>query len=165
MPDAFETALEFVLKWEGGLSDHVHDRGGKTKYGISKNAYPRLDIENLTLEEAKEIYRRDYWRPLRGDQLPLVLAVISFDFAVNSGVHRATKALQKHVGVRADGVVGPVTVGAARMCDISETVPLLLQDRISFLFWLANQDPDQFQFLRGWVNRVSSLAFLAGTLS
>jgi len=59
-----------VLKREGGYVDDPTDRGGETKYGISKRSYPQLDIKNLTLEQALEIYRKDYWKPSRVEKLP-----------------------------------------------------------------------------------------------
>jgi lysozyme family protein len=61
LPDAWETAIAFVLRMEGGttVENDPHDPGGMTKFGISHKAFPDLDIANLTLEQAKEIYRRE----------------------------------------------------------------------------------------------------------
>ena len=59
----FDLAILHILNFEGGLSNHTNDRGGTTKFGISKKSYPNLDISNLTLEQAKDIYKRDYWQP------------------------------------------------------------------------------------------------------
>jgi hypothetical protein len=61
MSEHFERAVAFVLRHEGGYVNDPRDPGGETKYGISKRAYPRLDIKGLTEADAKEIYRRDYW--------------------------------------------------------------------------------------------------------
>lgn len=164
MTEVFDRAVNFTLQWEGGLSDVAQDHGGLTKYGISQRAYPRLNIRDLTLADAKEIYARDYWRPLRGDQLPPALAVICFDFAVHAGVHRAVTTLQHRIGVRDDGVIGPVTVGAARTADLTETVQKLVTDRADFLLSLAERHVDQQKFLRGWMRRTHALAFLVGGL-
>ena len=51
--DTFQKALAFTLKWEGGYSNNHNDKGGETRYGISKKAFPDVDIENLTLDQAK----------------------------------------------------------------------------------------------------------------
>ena len=110
---AFEHAMEFVLSQEGGFVDDPADHGGATKYGISHTAYPDLDIAALTLDEARAIYRRDYWNPLRLDEMPEALAMLAFDAAVNMGKTAAARQLQAALGVKQDGVVGPVTVGAA----------------------------------------------------
>ena len=66
----FETAVAFVLEQEGGLSNLAGDSGGLTKFGISKNNHPDLDIAGLTQEQAIEIYRMDYWNKLHCNQLP-----------------------------------------------------------------------------------------------
>lgn len=57
----FDKCVEFVLASEGGYVNDKYDAGGETKFGISKRAYPDLDIINLTIEQAKDIYYKDYW--------------------------------------------------------------------------------------------------------
>lgn len=87
---SFQSAFEMVIGTEGGYVNDPHDPGGETKYGISKRAYPDLDIENLTLEQAKDIYLRDYWGPAGcGAAMDDALATLLFDCAVNQGVFRA----------------------------------------------------------------------------
>ena len=63
-----EEWLKRILGHEGGLSDNPKDPGGLTKWGISQRSYPHLDIRNLKVEEAVEIYKRDFLRPLKADQ-------------------------------------------------------------------------------------------------
>ena len=63
----FDRAFRFLIGEEGGYSADPHDPGGETKFGISKRAYPQLDIKSLTLDQAKAIYRRDYWDRLQLD--------------------------------------------------------------------------------------------------
>jgi len=109
----FKHAVELILEHEGGYVNHPDDRGLETNFGISKRAYPEVDIKNLTKTEAKEIYRRDYWNRVMGDDLPFPLALVTFDAAVNSGVSRASKWLQTAVEAYPDGVVGPLTVEGA----------------------------------------------------
>lgn len=92
MREDFERAVEFTLRWEGG---YTVDSGGETKYGISKRAYPELDIRNLTLMQAKEIYHKDYWNRINGDFLSSPLAIVAFDTAVNMGVGVALRLLSK----------------------------------------------------------------------
>ncbi len=81
MKENWEKAISFVLKWEGGYSNDPYDSGGETKYGISKRSYPNLDIKNLTLEQAKEIYKRNYWDKIDGDNLPYPRDIIMMDTA------------------------------------------------------------------------------------
>ena len=91
----FDTAFEFVLRWEGGYVNDPNDPGGKTKYGISQRSYPHLDIENLTVYDVKQIYYEDYWLKLECDQLSPPFDIIVFDCAVNMGVSRAREFLEE----------------------------------------------------------------------
>lgn len=106
-------AITFVLSYEGGYVNSPLDAGGETKYGISKRAYPSLDIATLTVEAASEIYKRDYWMPCHCAELPGPLAIAVFDCAVNQGVRTACRLLQVSLDVTVDGEIGPQTVSAA----------------------------------------------------
>ena len=94
----FEKAISFILKWEGGYVCHPDDPGGETKFGISKQSYPDLDIKNLTREEAVHIYRRDYWQASGADRLPWPLALVHFDTSVNHGVGFADRLHSESAG-------------------------------------------------------------------
>ena len=59
--EAFAKAIAFTLQREGGHVNDPDDPGGETNFGLSKRAYPYLDIAGLTLDQATHIYRRDYW--------------------------------------------------------------------------------------------------------
>jgi len=89
----FYNALSFTLSWEGGYVNDKKDPGGETNYGISKRAYPNLDIRNLSIEIAREIYYKDYWLQGMCDKMEWRLAMSHFDCAVNTGISRATQIL------------------------------------------------------------------------
>lgn len=108
----FDEAFEKLIGHEGGYVNHPRDPGGETKFGITKRSYPREDIRNLTLERAKQIYKRDFWDKVHGDDLPYVVAFNLFDGAVNSGPSRAIKWMQEAAGVAADGIIGPQSLAA-----------------------------------------------------
>jgi hypothetical protein len=108
----FEHAVEIILENEGGYVNDKRDPGGETNMGISKRAYPDLDIKNLTKDQAKQIYFKDYWKPIKADFMPSGIALQVFDMAVNAGVSQAAKLLQRIVGVKDDGVIGRITLGA-----------------------------------------------------
>ena len=109
--DNFARCFAFTLGAEGGYTDDSADPGNwtggevghgllrGTKLGISAAAYPQLDIANLTEAMAEEIYRRDFWAPLQGDALPLPVALVAFDAAVNAGRRRAITWLQQAAGL------------------------------------------------------------------
>lgn len=153
MYNSAEQAIYLVLKHEGGYVNHPDDPGGETKYGISKRAYPTLDIAKLTEKEAVHIYLRDYWRVIKGDSLPKGLDICVMDTAVNSGIRRASKWLQRLVHVTPDGVIGPMTIAAVKEAyeqDPKELINAYMDYRLGFLKRLKTWDT----FGRGWSRRV-----------
>jgi len=91
----FNSCVTLTLWLEGGYVNNPNDPGGETKYGISKRAHPNVDIANLTLDEAKEIYLDEYWMPSGCENLPTPLDLCVFDAAVNSGITRAAQWLKE----------------------------------------------------------------------
>ena len=156
----FDQAVQIVLAKEGVLSDDSRDPGGLTKYGISKAAYPNLDIANLTVDQAIAIYQRDYWAKVRGDDLPWIFALPLFDCAVNQGVGTAVKFFQAALKVSVDGVFGPATLAAATKAatgDPTSVLVALMTQRISSYTQL-NTWPT---YGRGWTSRCFSIALAA----
>lgn len=146
----FDKAFANVIGVEGGYSNNSADNGGETKYGISKRVYPDVDIAALSLEDAKKIYWHDYWMPLNADRLSSALAEYLFDYAVNSGVGTAAKALQRAVGAQPDGKIGPKTLALVNDRDPLQIVRLMFVER-ALLF--ANHE-DLKEFGHGWFGRL-----------
>lgn len=117
----FQKAVDKIIEFEGGYVNHPRDPGGETKYGISKRAFPQVDIPNLTIELAKDIYKLHFWDMVKADELPEAIRLIVFDCAVNQGVRSAVRILQSIVGVERDGIIGPETLRRA-----NETEPVVL---------------------------------------
>jgi len=109
----FDRAIDLILAEEGGYVIDPLDPGGETKYGISKRAYPEINIGSLTLDQAKTIYMRDYWEPCKCDSLPWPLSLFVFDAAVNQGTDAAIKMLQHTLQTNQDGIIGSVTLRLA----------------------------------------------------
>lgn len=130
----FDKSVDFVFRKEGYYSNDPDDRGGVTKYGISKKGNPDIDVENLTIERAKEIYRERYWKQTGCDDVPSPLNFIIFDTAVNCGVETAKRFLSQATG-HADYLF-------LRLKHYSEIV---------------KANPVQLKYLRGWVNRTLEL--------
>lgn len=150
----FDTAVKIILKHEGGYVNHPSDPGGETNFGISKRAYPDVDIANLTEEGAAEIYRRDYWDRIKGDDLPYPIALCVFDTAVNSGVSRAARWLQETCNAKADGIIGPNTVKNVNNAwekHHSYVLSTYMEKRLDFLKKLSTWSV----FGRGWERRVN----------
>lgn len=147
----WDKAIDLLLMNEGGYVNDPNDLGGETKWGISKRAYPDLDIPNLTLDDAKAIYYRDYWRKCKCDKLPDALSVAVLDYAVNSGVKRAIKHLQEVLEVPADGIIGNQTIGACSSKPLKDTVQKYLDKRLDFLISLESFS----RYGKGWTARVN----------
>ncbi|MCK4089786.1 glycoside hydrolase family 108 protein [Acinetobacter radioresistens] len=159
----FEQAFERLIGHEAGYTNLRSDPGnwtggvvGKgqlkgTKYGIAANTYPHIDIKNLTLAEAKEIYRRDWWEKLGAEQLHSAIVFQLWDFAVNAGKSRAIKELQQVAGVPADGIIGPKTIAAVNAMDLNDVLLTLTAERLKFYTDLSTFKT----FGKGWVRRVA----------
>lgn len=144
--------IDVILKNEGGYVNHPADPGGETNFGITKARYPELDIKNLTKEQAREIYLKDFWEPMRVEQLVSAdLALHVFDFGVNAGRSRAVRLLQRLAGTTIDGLLGPVT---AREANKNVTVDAYKEARRNYYKHLASVRPRLKVFLKGWLNRV-----------
>ena len=147
--------LDMILKHEGGYVNHPDDPGGETKFGISKRAYPNLEIDKLSESDAKVIYEQDYWERIKGSDLPIGVACATMDYAVNSGISRASKALQSVCGItKGDGIIGPNTLNAvwSTVNDTSEikVINNLTQQRLDFIRKLSIYDT----FGKGWEKRI-----------
>jgi lysozyme family protein len=145
--------IAFTLAQEGGLVDDPQDPGGLTNWGIALKRHPELGaqwIRQCTRQQAMEWYAAQVWPAIRGDDLPLPLALLSFDAAVNSGAHRAGLWLQAALDVPADGHVGPATLAAARNCDLRAAISAFSLARLRFLQAL----PTWPRFGHGWVRRI-----------
>lgn len=155
----YDDAFKIILGEEGGYSNDPRDPGGETKFGISKRAYPTVDIKNLTIDQAKAIYLRDYWTPVRARDLPWPLGLYMFDCAVNQGVTTAVRLLQQSLGVAVDGEFGNVTMRAARASSD--------RDAARFLAFRARRyvGTDKFDIYgTGWFTRLFVVAREGATL-
>lgn len=164
----FEKAFEEIIGIEGGYVNDPVDPGGETKFGISKRAYPHLDIKNLTLEEAKDIYYRDYWNPqyLRLDNISeYKIALEIFDTSVNMGRSTAAEFFQKSLNamnrnevnfpdIKEDGWIGYVTLSAYDRVDKFTLLKVLNGYQFMRYVHIIERNPSQERFFNGWMKRV-----------
>lgn len=146
----FDTAFDRLIGNEGGYVNLVSDPGGETKWGISKRSYPDVDIKSLTMDDAKRIYRRDFWDVL-GDAHPAIKFQV-FDFAVNAGVATAVRKLQKAIGVADDGHWGPLSRWKLSRMDTNDVLMLFAAERLEFYASLSRWA----DFGRGWARRIAA---------
>jgi len=162
----FERCLDEVLRHEGGYVDHKRDPGGATNLGVTLGTakahgldmdddgdVDKIDVRNLKPRDVRPVYRKSYWLKAGCDALPAGVDLMVFDLAVNSGPARAVRFLQEAVGVTADGVVGPMTLGAARRLPPAELVLRLRNRRERFYRGLSTFDA----FGKGWLRRLSEV--------
>ncbi len=151
----FNTAFDHLITFEGGFShrSYADDPGGATKYGISQRAYPSLDIENLTIEQAKQIYKKDFWDACQCDAMPNEIRYPLFDAAVNSGVSQAIKWMQSAAGVKADGAIGPMTKNAVNLANPALLCKQMIGKRLRFMTELKNWSANA----RGWSKRIAAV--------
>jgi lysozyme family protein len=154
----FDRAVKFVIAEEGGFVDSPKDPGGATKYGISQKSYPFLNIRYITVEEAIEIYRTDYWEklPTLSDRLGFLV----FDAAVNVGVTTAIKMLQQAVGVKPDGYFGPQSKMALERVERVEVLIRFQAERARHYALLDDLDDT---YARGWMRRTMRAFYRATT--
>lgn len=153
---SFDQFFEWLMKWEGEVYENdPDDAGGATKFGIDQRSHPEVNIRNLTRDQAKAIYRAEYWNGVRAEQLPWPLNWIVTDIAVNNGPGRAVKWLQEALGVKIDGKIGPQTIFSANNA-IPNVIALRLLNRRE-IFYRSIAKGSQAKFLRGWLNRNNSL--------
>ena len=163
---AFEAALPFILRWEGGFVDHPADPGGRTNKGVTQRVYNAWlarqgqsgrDVKQITDAEVHAIYESGYWVPPRCDLLAAPLDVVQLDTAVNMGPGRAVRFLQQAVGCGVDGDFGPATQRAVMACDGGDAITKYCSIREDFYRQIVARKPDQAVFLKGWMNRLNSL--------
>ena len=168
MKTTFDEIIEEVLEAEGGFVNDPDDKGGATNFGVTQQSYSNFlgspasvdDVRNMTREEAKECYKKDFWIPAKVDRLPDNLKHLYFDMVVNMGRRNAGKILQQAVNTKKNSAVLDVDgiIGSGSLSQIPDlTLNDVLVERAMFF---ANncfegsrfaKRTRQNKFLRGWI--------------
>ena len=174
----FDSTVEFVFASEGGFSDDPDDPGGATNMGITHTtldtAYQRgivshNDVTQLTVNEAKTIYREMYWEPSNADKMPDPLATIYFDTVVLCGQYGGGKLFQRALNnlgqsVVVDGSVGPQTLAAMNeQLKSPEDVKALCNELCNVRQSYHESDVNAWKYLTGWTNRVERMRNLGNS--
>jgi len=150
----FDAIVRAIISLEGGYVNDPADPGGETKYGISKQAFPDVDVANLTEAGARDLYFSYYWIPGKCSMLPERLRLIYFDMCVHNGLNAAAVTLQRALCgagyiVEVDGVIGQETLSAATKLEPER----LRSYRILRLAQLVASKPSLEKFWYGWYKR------------
>jgi lysozyme family protein len=164
----WQKSFELMLKSEGGYVNNPVDPGGMTNLGVTKATWENwvgresdeAEMRGLTPEKVEPLYKKKYFDAVRGDELPVGLDYLMFDFAVNAGAGRAIKTLQTAVGVTPDGGFGPMTMAAVQAVDPVELIERFSQAKEDFYRSLNTFAT----FGKGWLNRVADVKVKASAM-
>lgn len=157
--------MPFILRWEGGFSDHPADRGGATNKGVTLATFRQFygadrtadDLRAMTDAQWLHIFREGYWNRWQADRIASQsLANLLVDWVWASGSHGITRP-QKILGVEADGIVGELTLAALAARDPEPLFHQLKAARIAFVEGIVRSNPSQKIFLQGWKNRINAI--------
>lgn len=161
----FKIYAPLLRSLEKGISNSPHDRGGFTVDGITLTTFRRFygevkteeDLRNITPPQWRHIMKTGYWDVCKADKIEdQALAEIIVDWCVNSGTARV-RNVQTILGVRPDGAVGPITLGAINGADRDELYRRIMAARVAWFERIVRNDPAQKRFLTGWLNRLKRL--------
>lgn len=158
MATNFTKAVEYVLGVEKGYVNDPDDSGGETNYGISKSAYPQLDIKNLTRSEAIDIYHKDYWLKGNFDKVnDCRLATLGFSVAVTSGFKTGGKILQKACNLLGANLVVDGVLGTKSIQKINgyKYPKALLTAARYFATDYYRSCRNAHKYLAGWLGRIA----------
>nr|DAT04569.1 MAG TPA: Lysozyme [Caudoviricetes sp.] len=163
--DRFNKFLDYIFKVEGGYTNDKNDKGGETKYGITKERARECgykgNMQDLTKATAQKIYEEKYYKAKKLDQVKNdKMALSIFDFSVNAGRYGIKKAqeavnkvYEKNV-LSVDGVIGPQTLKYLNEVNVTNFLPVYHNLQREYYKSLAKKDTTQNDFLKGWLNRV-----------
>lgn len=141
----FDLAFEFIMDHEDRhrTGRVTSDSGGITKYGIAQRFNSGVDVLNLTLDAAKEVYRAKYWNAFHLDQVnsPAVAAKIA-DMMVNPGPVSA-KIVQRLVGTPEDGILGAFTFARINQAKPEELLQALCEAQAGHYREQANKAAEE----------------------
>lgn len=131
------------------------------------------DIRACTKAQAAQLFKKHFWDATKCGKLPLALAVVLYDGAVNMGAPRAVRQLQQamnmvaetqldhHVPIAEDAINGVKTQDMAAALSESSlefyTARQAVRLREKFYRELVQRRTDLKPFLKGWQNRCTAL--------
>lgn len=174
-----EEALEFLLENEGGFSNHKADRGGATKYGITRKTLSKWrgrqasidEVRALEPDEAKAIYEKWYWRELRCQEIENTnVAICLFDIGVVCGPGAARRLAERvcqgyrekrrDSGIKGWDLISDINKVPA--CYFIGEFSGLAEERFR---GIVRRNPNQKVFERGWIRRARRLLTLMAPCS
>lgn len=148
-----------TMRWEGGgkLHNVSGDSGGWTKYGIAYNYHKKYfssfeEFKNMKEHQAAALMFVIFFLGSKAHLLPCEAQHYYYDMAVNLGVNRTVKYMQRCAGVTSDGIIGPNTLYNMKKV----TKQCLHQRRVAWYNYLGAQSRYK-KFHKGWLNRANAI--------
>lgn len=160
--------LPIVSKWCGGYVNDPTDNGGPTNRDITLATFRSVYGQHMTIEDLKRmtdnqwryILKTRYWDRWRADEIiNQSIANILVQWVIGSGIHGIKKP-QRILGVKADGIVGPVTLAAVNSADPKVLFDKLWNARKEHFESIVRVNPTQKKYLKGWLNRLNDFKYL-----
>ena len=174
----FNRAVEIVLRHEGR---YVVDNGGPTNFGVSLRYAMTVgdldkdgqldmdfdhdgdvdaeDIKKMTREDAKRVYRTQWWDRYGYGAFPDTVAFKLLDLSVNMGPPQAHKLLQRAINncdgqkITVDGEIGERTVAAAQACPDETLLAEFRRAAVEFYLTIIAKKPSCLKYKKGWMRR------------
>lgn len=160
----FNNTIDLMFKLEGGKTDEKTDRGGRTNLGITqrefdawnkKNNLPLKDVFNIDRQTASQIFKEGYWNIIKGDELPVNVAKAMMNMALLDGPQDSIKFTQKILGLKPDGLMGPMTI--QQIWAKSKNGDFDLAQKIINRQIDRYKNDEQAVYRDGWVNRANQV--------
>lgn len=164
MTDREKLIVDFFKRWEGSYVNHPADKGGPTNMGVTIGTFKQFfgmdktveDLKNMTDEQWMHIFKEGFWIPVKVDQIEDdYTALIVLDMCWNSGVKNAIRHIQKVVGAKQDGIVGPVTL--YKLNNFPDVFQKIWDMRKQYYIDLVDLNYKYDVFLKGWLNRLNDI--------
>lgn len=164
-----ELMVPFIKKWEGGWANDPDDSGGCTMAGITIATYRQYygknktcnDLRFITQEEWLYIFKKGYWDKMKADYINnQSIAQLVVDMAWGSGSYWAIRKMQKAIGVKDDGIIGPKTLAALNAEPQEEVFQKIWNMRYDWLVAISKKGNNK-KFLKGWLRRLNDIRFKA----
>lgn len=153
-----------------GWANDPLDHGGATMCGVTIGTFRHWarqrgwdheatvgELHALTFQQWLDILKSLFWDRWQADSISSqALANLLVDWVWASGAPGVTVP-QRVLGVKADGVVGPVTLAAVNGADERALFDRLKRERLAFVDRIVARDPSQRKWIRGWKRRIHAI--------
>lgn len=167
----FDSVIGESLTFEGGYTNRKEDV--ETKFGITlpflenyKYVFPNGEIKpikELTIEDARLLYKAQWDRYNLGYIRNKDLALLLNDYMINSNAKKVVERVQKILNsngakLKVDGILGKQTLNSIHSIDKDWLIEQILIDRLKRFQFTLDCEPYKNIYIPGWIIRLNKLA-------